>query len=148
MTERPEKPHRPLPPASSPASGPLEPSSDEAVHPGSLNDPTEPGISPAPLPGPSGTAGVGTPAGVTRAGMVWAAVVTALVLLVLLIIFILQNQTPARIVFLGLDGTVPLGMALFIAAVAGGILVAVAGAARIIQLRVKTRRLQSRQHPS
>ncbi|WP_306859902.1 LapA family protein [Arthrobacter bambusae] len=79
--------------------------------------------------------------------MVWVTVVTALVLLVLLIIFILQNQDPARIAFLGLDGTVPLGMGLFIAAVGGGILVAAAGAARIIQLRVKTRRLQqSRQH--
>ncbi|BCW82831.1 hypothetical protein NicSoilE8_05040 [Arthrobacter sp. NicSoilE8] len=78
----------------------------------------------------------------TRSGVVWVAVVTALVLLVLLIIFILQNQEPARVMFLGLEGTLSLGMALFIASVAGGILVAVAGAARIIQLRSNARKIR------
>lgn len=78
----------------------------------------------------------------TRSGVVWVAVVVALLLLVLLIIFILQNQEPARVMFLGLEGTLPLGMAMFIASVAGGIVVAVAGAARIIQLRSNARRLR------
>jgi uncharacterized integral membrane protein len=72
--------------------------------------------------------------------MVWAAVVVALLALVLLIIFILQNQQPAKVLFLGLESTVTLGMALFIAAVGGGILVAAAGAARIAQLRSNARR--------
>jgi uncharacterized integral membrane protein len=72
--------------------------------------------------------------------MVWAAVVVALLALVLLIVFILENQQPARVLFLGLDGTVALGMALLIAAVGGGVLVAAAGAARIIQLRSNARR--------
>lgn len=76
----------------------------------------------------------------TRAGMVWAAVIVALLALVLLIIFILQNQHPARVLFLGLDGTVAMGVALLIAAVGGGILVAAAGAARIVQLRSNARR--------
>ena len=74
--------------------------------------------------------------------MVWAAVVVALLALILLIIFILQNQQPAKVLFLGLDGTVALGMALFIAAVGGGVLVAAAGAARIIQLRTHARRIR------
>ncbi|AMM30721.1 hypothetical protein SA2016_2271 [Sinomonas atrocyanea] len=72
--------------------------------------------------------------------MVWAAVVVALLALVLLIVFILQNQQPASVLFLGLEGTVTLGMALLIAAVGGGILVAAAGAARIVQLRSNARR--------
>lgn len=72
---------------------------------------------------------------VTRAGMIWAAVASALVVLVLLIIFILQNQVLVQVRFFGLEGVVSLGLALFIAAVAGGVLVAMAGAARIIQLR-------------
>lgn len=72
---------------------------------------------------------------VTRAGMVWVAVASALVVLVLLIVFILQNQVYVQVAFFGLQGSVPLGIALFIAAVGGGILVAIAGAARIIQLR-------------
>lgn len=76
----------------------------------------------------------------TRVGMVWAAVVVALLALVLLIIFILQNQQPAKVLFLGLEGTVTLGMALLMAAVGGGILVAAAGAARIVQLRSNARR--------
>lgn len=77
---------------------------------------------------------------VTRAGMVWASVATGLVVLVLLIIFILQNQDYVQVRFLGLEGAVPLGVSLFIAAVAGGVLVAIAGAARIIQLRAAAHR--------
>lgn len=81
---------------------------------------------------------------VTRAGMVWTAVAAALVVLVLLIVFILQNQAYVQVRFFGLEGSVPLGVALFIAAVGGGILVAIAGAARIIQLRVATHRQRKR----
>lgn len=67
--------------------------------------------------------------------MIWVAVSAGLVLLVLLIIFILQNQDRVTVHYLGVAGELSLGMALFIAAVAGGILVAIAGAARILQLR-------------
>jgi uncharacterized integral membrane protein len=82
----------------------------------------------------------------TRAGVVWAAVVVGLLALILLIIFILQNQQPVNVFFLGLAATVPLGMALFIAAVAGGVLVAAAGAARIIQLRSDARKIRKTHH--
>ena len=77
---------------------------------------------------------------VTRAGMVWAAVASALVVLIVLIAFILQNQEYVQVKFFGLAGSVPLGVALFIAAVGGGVLVAIAGAARIIQLRLAAHR--------
>lgn len=80
---------------------------------------------------------------VTRAGVVWAAVVAALVLLILLIVFILQNQDLVLVRFLGFEGSVPLGMALFIASVTGGVLVAVAGGARILQLRANARRART-----
>ena len=72
--------------------------------------------------------------------MVWAAVACALVVLILLIAFILQNQEYVQVKFFGLEGSVPLGIALFIAAVGGGVLVAIAGAARIIQLRLAAHR--------
>lgn len=78
-------------------------------------------------------------AAVTRAGMIWVAVSAGLVLLVLLIIFILQNQDRVTVHYLGVAGELSLGMALLIAAVAGGILVAIAGAARILQLRSQRR---------
>lgn len=80
------------------------------------------------------------PRQVTRAGMVWAAVAGGLVVLILLIAFILQNQDYVLVKFFGLEGSVPLGIALFIAAVGGGVLVAIAGAVRIIQLRLAAHR--------
>lgn len=95
----------------------------------------------------AGTAPAATPAArprVTRAGVVWAAVVAALVLLILLIIFIMQNQDDVAVRYLGLEGIVPLGMALFIASVTGGVLVAIAGAARILQLRANAHRSRLR----
>ncbi|WP_253190665.1 lipopolysaccharide assembly protein LapA domain-containing protein [Arthrobacter sp. SRS-W-1-2016] len=102
----------------------------------------EPQPSPEPTPPPA--PGAGPPAGrrpvLTRAGMAWTATIAALVLLILLIAFIVQNQDAARVRFFGLDGTISLGIALLIAAVGGGALVAIAGAVRIIQLRTRTRR--------
>ncbi|MFJ6161594.1 lipopolysaccharide assembly LapA domain-containing protein [Pseudarthrobacter sp. NPDC092184] len=94
-----------------------------------------------PVPQPS----AGDQPGVTRAGVVWAAVVAALVLLILLIIFILQNQDQVAVRYFGLEGLVPLGMALFIASVTGGVLVAVAGGASILQLRRNAHRARLRQ---
>ncbi|HSF99253.1 MAG TPA: lipopolysaccharide assembly protein LapA domain-containing protein [Ornithinibacter sp.] len=64
----------------------------------------------------------------------------ALVLLILLIVFILQNPTKVEVQFLGMSGTIPLGMALFIAAVGGGVVVGIAGVARVTQLRMNARR--------
>ncbi len=99
--------------------------------------PAAPAPVPAPAPAPAPEARQ-----VTRAGMVWAAVACALVVLIVLIAFILQNQEYVQVKFFGLEGSVPLGMALFIAAVGGGVLVAIAGAARIIQLRLAAHRVR------
>jgi uncharacterized integral membrane protein len=77
---------------------------------------------------------------VTRISAAWVATGVALVLLILLIVFILQNSTKVEVQFLGLSGTIPLGMALLIAAVGGGVVVAIAGIARITQLRMNARR--------
>ncbi|WP_310793546.1 lipopolysaccharide assembly protein LapA domain-containing protein [Pseudarthrobacter phenanthrenivorans] len=80
---------------------------------------------------------------VTRTGVIWAAVIAALVLLILLIVFIMQNQDLVLVSFLGFEGSVPLGMALFIASVAGAVLVAAAGGARILQLRAHAHRARA-----
>ncbi|MBT2546825.1 lipopolysaccharide assembly LapA domain-containing protein [Arthrobacter sp. ISL-65] len=137
-----------LPRPASPAAGqpgaavPLDPAPTEAAagtgpaarHPGTA---AIPGYDGATSPRP----GLAEPdRRVTRAGMIWAAVASALVVLVLLIIFILQNQELVQVKFFGLEGAVSLGMSLFIAAVGGGVLVAMAGAARIIQLRAAAHR--------
>ncbi len=76
----------------------------------------------------------------TRASAVWVATGVALLLLILLIVFVLQNSTKVEVHFLSLSGTIPLGMALLIAAVGGGVVVAIAGIARVTQLRINARR--------
>ena len=109
---------------------------------------SSPARTPAEVPTPEPAATTAAPAReprqVTRAGMVWTVVAVALVVLILLIVFILQNQDYVQVKFFGLAGAVPLGVALFIAAVGGGVLVAIAGAARIIQLRLTAHRQRAR----
>lgn len=77
---------------------------------------------------------------VTRTSAAWVTTGVALVLLILLIVFILQNSTKVEVQFLGMSGNIPLGMALLIAAVGGGVVVAIAGVARVTQLRMNARR--------
>ena len=77
----------------------------------------------------------------TRVSAAWIAVGVGLVLLLLLLIFILQNPQRVQIHYLWLDGSVALGVALFAASVLGGGVVAIAGAARIVQLRRSARRV-------
>jgi len=76
----------------------------------------------------------------TRARAVWAATGVALLLLILLIVFMLQNSTKVDVHFLGMSGSIPLGMAVLIAAVGGGVVVAIAGIARVTELRMGARR--------
>jgi putative membrane protein len=76
----------------------------------------------------------------TRTSMVWTMVGIGVVLLVSILVFILQNSQRVRMRFLMVDGTLPLGVALLFAALLGALLVLVAGAARVLQLRVVARR--------
>ena len=62
------------------------------------------------------------------------------VVLLLLLIFILQNGTQVSVNYLGAHGHLPLGVALLLSAVCGVLLVVLAGAARISQLRTVARR--------
>lgn len=76
----------------------------------------------------------------TRISGTWVAVVVAAVVLVFLLVFILQNQAGVTVRFLGAEGTMPLGVAMLFAAIAGALLVALIGTARILQLRRRVRR--------
>ncbi|MDQ7906231.1 lipopolysaccharide assembly protein LapA domain-containing protein [Phytohabitans sp. ZYX-F-186] len=73
--------------------------------------------------------------GRSRAGGAWVGLVLGAVVLILLLIFVLQNLQDVRVSFISGDSTVPLGVALLLAAVAGALVVAVPGSARILQLR-------------
>jgi uncharacterized integral membrane protein len=76
----------------------------------------------------------------SRVGGVWVAMIVAALVLLLLLIFILQNGQQAKVSFLGAHGSLPMGVALLLAAVFGVLLVALPGTARIVQLRVLRRR--------
>lgn len=82
----------------------------------------------------------------TRVSGTWVAVIVAVVVLIFLLIFILQNPDSATVHYLGMSGTLPLGVALLFAAVGGAVIVAVSGAARILQLRRLAKR-GSMRHP-
>ncbi len=79
----------------------------------------------------------------TRASAAWAAIIGALLLSVVLIVFVLQNPTTVVIKFLGWSGSLAVGMAMLIAAVTGGLLVATIGVARLTQLRVREHRTRA-----
>ena len=103
----------------------------------------EPDVAREPAPAPAGE----NPLRMTRAGTIWVATGAALILLILLIIFMMQNQDSATLNFLGWSGQAPLGIAMLIAAVAGGIIVAIAGATRVVQLRKRVRRSRREDAP-
>jgi uncharacterized integral membrane protein len=60
-----------------------------------------------------------------------------LLVLLVLLVFILENGQTARVTFFGVHGHLPQGVALLFAAVIGGLFVVLAGAARILQLRIR-----------
>ncbi|WP_409074325.1 lipopolysaccharide assembly protein LapA domain-containing protein [Micromonospora chalcea] len=66
----------------------------------------------------------------------WVAAVMFAFVLLLLLIFVLQNGQRVEVSFLGAHGTLPMGVALLLAAVFGVLLVALPGTARIVQLRM------------
>ena len=101
------------------------------------------GTVPRPTPPPTPTTRQNAPAA-TRTGVIWVGVAVSLVLFVLLIVFILQNLQSVTVHSFGLSGAIPLGMALLITAVGGGIMVAIAGIARVTQLRLSARKTRRR----
>ncbi|OBI80795.1 lipopolysaccharide assembly LapA domain-containing protein [Mycobacterium sp. E740] len=71
----------------------------------------------------------------TRAAALWSAVIAGFLILIVLLIFIMQNTESAQFAFLGWHWQQPLGVAILLAAVCGGLITALAGAARMVQLR-------------
>jgi uncharacterized integral membrane protein len=71
----------------------------------------------------------------TRTGATWFGLCAAALLSVVLIVFMLQNTRSVQVDFLWMDGSLPLALALLIAAVGAALLTMVVGAARIAQLR-------------
>lgn len=76
----------------------------------------------------------------TKAQGLWLAALGFALVLLLLVIFLLQNGQKVEISYLGANGQLPLAVAMLASAVAGALLVGIAGAARNLQLRRVARR--------
>jgi putative membrane protein len=76
----------------------------------------------------------------TRISGMRAALIVGIVALILVLIFIIQNAHAVNISFLGAHLQLSLAVALLLAAVAGALVMAAAGTARITQLRQIIRR--------
>ncbi len=123
--------------------GPADPHTDPATHP-SLRPASgavpEGPTGPTPWDGTAPTAPQREVAGHSRTGVLWTGLILSALVLLFLLIFILQNNTPVQINFLTVSGTLPTGVALLLAAIAGLLLVAIPGGLRILQLRRAARK--------
>lgn len=131
-----------------PPPGDDEPAPDEAIR---RITPAPSGSEVEPAPEPSATRIQEAPPppapppsqpslGGTRASAVWTATAVAIVVLVLLAIFIAQNTRDVEVRYFTATGRAPLSVALLLATVLGMLVVLLAGAARILQLRMRARR--------
>ncbi len=64
-------------------------------------------------------------------------------ILILLLVFITQNTDSATFQFLGWHWSLPLGVAILLAAVVGGLLTVAVGTARIVQLRRAAKKIHA-----
>jgi uncharacterized integral membrane protein len=115
--------------------GPLDPAADPV---------TDPGLAPVPVTdertGPVPTVDTDDKARRSRTGVLWVGSILSALVLLFLLVFILQNRDPVNISFFAFNGTLPTGVALLLAAIAGILLVAIPGSLRILQLRRVARR--------
>jgi putative membrane protein len=103
-----------------------------------LPPPAANGSSPPPSPAP--TQAVKTGRTHTRISGMRTALISGVAGLIVVMIFIIQNPHAVNISFLGAHLRLSLAVALFLAAIAGALIMAAAGTARITQLRRIMRR--------
>jgi uncharacterized integral membrane protein len=129
--------------------GPADPTLDPVTDPGGipLPVPHEQRTDALPVPqttpgSPGDTTATGAAPAVrhSRTGGLWVGLILSALVLLLLLVFILQNGDPVEISFFALQGVLPTGVALLLAAIAGILLVAIPGSVRILQLRRAARR--------
>ncbi|MGZ6780328.1 MAG: LapA family protein, partial [Mycobacterium sp.] len=65
----------------------------------------------------------------TRAAALWSALIVGFLILILLLVFIMQNTNSITINFFGWNWNLPLGVAILLSAVGGGLLTVAVGTA-------------------
>jgi uncharacterized integral membrane protein len=81
----------------------------------------------------------------TRVSRAWIGIIAGALVLVLLLIFILQNTRDVKVSYFTLTGTMPLGVALLLAAISGLLLAGGVASMRIWQLRHRIRKPRGRE---
>jgi len=76
----------------------------------------------------------------SRMGAAWITIAFTLVLGLLMLVFILQNDDDVSLQLLWADFDVPLGVAVLLGMILGGLLVVLVTAARLTQVRLAARR--------
>ena len=116
------------------------------------SDPLQPGMTPLPPAEPPAASGKGVPPDptatpgeylaspesavkFTRAAALWSALIVGFLILILLLVFIMQNTDSTTVNFFGWQASLPVGVAVLLSAVSGGLLTVAVGTARIVQLR-------------
>jgi uncharacterized integral membrane protein len=94
-----------------------------------------PPVPPAPPPLPAGTTSADPAVKFTRAGALWTSLIFGFLILIFLLIFVAQNTASTPFTFFGWHWSLPLGVAILLAAVGGGLLTVAVGTARMLQLR-------------
>lgn len=75
-------------------------------------------------------------------GATWIALILGALVLIMLLIFILQNNVPADFAYLGWAFTLPLGVAMLFAAIAGMLIMGLFGSVRLFKLGRRVRKLE------
>jgi lipopolysaccharide assembly protein A len=84
----------------------------------------------------------------TRISGMHTALIAGTAVLIVVLIFVIQNAHAVNISFLGAHLRLSLAVALLLAAIAGALIMAAAGTARITQLRMIMRRDRRRHRPT
>lgn len=81
-----------------------------------------------------------------RLGSAWVGLVMGALVTILLLIFIAQNTAATQVQYLGLNFSLPLGVLILFAAIAGALIMALFAGFRILQLRMRARKARKLTH--
>ncbi|MGX4709946.1 lipopolysaccharide assembly protein LapA domain-containing protein [Rhodococcus sp. DMF-1] len=76
----------------------------------------------------------------SRAASTWTGLVIGVLVLILLLVFILQNLDSVTMELFAWEFTLPLGVSLLLSAIAGALVMALAGGVRILQIKRAAKR--------
>ena len=88
----------------------------------------------APSTAPQSDQHAAQPAPKSRMGVVWASLIVGALLLILLLVFVIQNNVSTQFEYFTWHFNLPLGVAMLLAAIAGALIMALAGSVRMIQM--------------